>query len=325
MSEFDLIGSMQQMICLPVSEPIAGCSVGIGDDCAVLEVPPEHELVVCTDTLVEGVHFPRGTRPEAIGHKALAVNLSDLASMGAQPTFFFMALTLPSDNPAWVNSFSQGMASLARQTEIQLAGGDTSSGPLSITITAMGTVKKGRALLRSGATAGDLVVVSGKPGAAARALQMIQNGEVPELSDKEALDFPEPRLGLGRSLIGHATSCIDLSDGLAADLGHVLDRSGVGAEIALNQLPCPDSLRAMPEEKRWRLQLAGGDDYELCFTIPARSASLLADISRSSGVELTIVGIITEQPGLVLKKKEGKVFELASTGYQHFTEQEKIS
>ena len=141
---------------LPADSVDAGCRVGIGDDSAVLEVPPGHELVVCTDTLVEGVHFPSGTRPEAIGHKALAVNLSDLAAMGARPTFFFLALTLPAADPAWLEAFSRGMASLARQSRIQLAGGDTTSGPLSVTITAMGVVEKGRALLRSGARPGDL-------------------------------------------------------------------------------------------------------------------------------------------------------------------------
>jgi thiamine-monophosphate kinase len=318
MSEFNLIGRLQQSICLPAAEQASGCNVGIGDDCAVLEVPPQHELVVCTDTLVEGVHFPPASPPEAIGHKALAVNLSDIAAMGAQPTFFFLALTLPSDDTAWLASFSQGMGRLARQSRIQLAGGDTSSGPLSITITALGTIEKGRALLRSGAKPGDRVVVSGAPGAAARALQLMQNGQQPEPSDKAALEYPEPRLGLGRSLLGLATACIDLSDGLAADLGHILEQSGAGAVIELEQLPCPDSLAKQPDEIRWPLQLAGGDDYELCFTIPGDAASRLAGISESCGLALTVIGTIVAQPGLVLKTRHGGVFDLASSGYRHF-------
>jgi thiamine-monophosphate kinase len=318
MPEFDLIGSLQQKICLPADEAVAGCSIGIGDDCAVFEVPSGHELLVCTDTLVEGVHFPRATRPEAIGHKALAVNLSDLAAMGAQPAFFLMALTLPSANPAWLESFSQGMARLARQSRIQLSGGDTTSGPLSITVTALGLVEKGRALLRSGASPGDLVVISGRPGAAANALGAIQRGLEPESSDNKALAFPVPRLALGRALVGLATSCIDLSDGLAADLGHILEQSGVGAVIELKLLPCPDSLAKQTGEQRWPVQLAGGDDYELCFTIPPDESSQLAAIARSSGVELTIIGAIVESPGLVLKTPGGLQFEPVSSGYQHF-------
>jgi len=313
------------MICLPADDEVSGCSVGIGDDCAVLEISPQHELVVCTDTLVEGVHFPQETLPEAIGHKALAVNLSDLAAMGAQPTFFLLALTLPADDPVWLESFSQGMARLARQAHIQLAGGDTSCGPLSITITALGTVEKGQALLRTGASPGDLVVVSGTPGAASWALQSMQNGVQPEPSDKAALEYPEPRLRLGRSLLGWATSCIDLSDGLAADLGHILDQSGVGAEIELNHLPCPQSLAKQSDELRWHLQMAGGDDYELCFTVPAGAASQLAEISSSCGLALTTIGTIVQQPGLVLKTQEGKVFELTSSGYQHFADLENLS
>lgn len=325
MSEFDLIASLQQMICLPEDDEVTGCTVGIGDDGAVLEISPQHELVVCTDTLVEGVHFPQDTPSEAIGHKALAVNLSDLAAMGAQPTFFLLALTLPAEDPVWLESFARGMARLARQAHIQLAGGDTSCGPLSITITALGTVEKGQALLRKGANPGDLVVVSGTPGAASWALRAMQNGVAPQPSDRAALEYPEPRLQLGRSLIGQATSCIDLSDGLAADLGHILDQSEVGAEIELNRLPCPGSLAEQPDELRWQLQMAGGDDYELCFTVSAHAASQLAEISGSCGLALTTIGTIVQQPGLVLKTGEGKVFELNSSGYQHFTDSEKRS
>lgn len=318
MSEFDLIGRLQQAVCLPAGDAVSGCSLGIGDDAALLEVPPGRELVVCTDTLVEGVHFPNGTSPGAIGHKALAVNLSDLAAMGAQPTFFFMALTLPREDSAWLDSFARGMARLARQWRVQLAGGDTTSGPLSITITAMGTVEKGRALLRSGARPGDLVVVSGAPGAAAHALQRIRADKDTGAPQRSALDYPEPRVGLGLSLGGLATACIDLSDGLAADLGHILDQSGAGAEIELDRLPCPECLADLPEDKRWPLQLAGGDDYELCFTVPPHAGGELERISASCGVPLAAIGRIVSRPGLELKKKEGGRYELASAGYLHF-------
>jgi len=322
MSEFDLIASMQQMICLPAGEAEAGCIVGIGDDSAVLEVPAGHELVVCTDTLVDGVHFPSDTRPEAIGHKALAVNLSDLAAMGAKPSFFFLALTLPASDPSWLEAFSRGMAGLARQSRIQLAGGDTTSGPLSITITAMGTVKKGQALLRSGAKPGDRVVVSGTPGSAARALQMILNGERPEPAGRAALEFPVPRLGLGRSLVGKATACIDLSDGLAADLGHILDQSGIGAVIELDRLPCPESFAELQEEQRWQLQLAGGDDYELCFTVPPGVVPQLGQAIDSRDAELTTIGTIVTEPGLLFERADGSPFELSNSGYRHFVNQE---
>lgn len=324
MSEFDLIGRLQQLICLPESESAPGCTVGIGDDAAILETPPGQELVVCTDTLVEGVHFPRDTHPEAIGHKALAVNLSDLSAMGAQPTFFFMALTLPAEDTAWLNSFAQGMARLARQFRIQLAGGDTTRGPLSVTITALGTVEKGQALLRSGAQAGDLVVVSGAPGAAAQALSVMQEGREPEPSNRMALEFPQPRISLGRALAKRATSCIDLSDGLAADLGHILEQSGVGAELELDRLPEPPGLEKLADEHRWGLQLAGGDDYELCFTFPPGRVDELDSLSASCGVALTPIGTIIERPGLELITGDGGCFELASAGFRHFSDGEEI-
>lgn len=323
MSEFDLIVRLQQQICLPESESAPGCTVGIGDDAAILETPPGQELVVCADTLIEGIHFPRGMRPEAIGHKALAVNLSDLAAMGAQPTFFLMALTLPSEDTAWLNSFAQGMARLAKQFRIQLAGGDTTRGSLSITITALGAVEKGQALLRSGAQAGDLVVVSGAPGAAAQALSVMQEGREPEPSHRVALEFPQPRISLGRALTHRATSCIDLSDGLAADLGHILEQSGVGAELGLERLPVPPGMEKLADEQRWRLQLAGGDDYELCFTIPPQRAGELDQLAESCGVALTPIGTIIERPGLALITGDGGRFELASAGFRHFAEGEE--
>lgn len=322
MSEFGLISRLQEIICLPPGQGTVDCLVGVGDDGAVLDVPAGCDLVVCTDTLVAGVHFPVSTSPSAIGHKALAVNLSDLAAMAARPAWFFMALTVPDEDTEWLEAFATGMAGLASRTRIQLAGGDVTSGPLSITITALGLVVKGGALVRSGATPGDLVVISGRPGAAAHALLNLNRGDIPAPEDFRALDYPEPRLDLGRALSGLATSCIDISDGLAADLGHILEQSGVGAVIHLDRLPCPASLSDLAEEQRWPLQLAGGDDYELCFTLPPGAAEDLSSLSHSSGVELTVIGEIESRRGLVFQSGEGARYEPDITGYRHFNGRE---
>jgi thiamine-monophosphate kinase len=322
MPEFDLIKRLQEAICAPEAGYRPQCILGIGDDAAVLEPPPGRQLVVCTDSLVEGVHFPRLTPAAAVGHKALAVNLSDLAAMGAEPAWFFLALTLPEARPAWLEAFAQGMAQLAKTSGAFLSGGDVTSGPLNICITALGLVETGQAMTRSGARPGDLVVISGRPGAAAHALAVLQAGGTPPDADRAALDFPVPRLRLGRQLRGLATSCIDVSDGLLADLGHILDASGVGAELALRNLPCPPGMVAMPETDRWSLQLSGGDDYELCFTLPADLGVRLPELSQTGGVELTVIGVITEQRGLLVRAPDGSLFQPSHSGYEHFRDPE---
>jgi thiamine-monophosphate kinase len=273
---------------------------------------------VCTDSLVEGVHFPKMTPAAAIGHKALAVNLSDLAAMGAEPAWFFLSLTLPAAHREWLEQFAQGMAQLAKTSAAFLSGGDVSSGPLNICITALGLVETGQAMTRSGARPGDLVVISGRPGAAAHALAMLQAGGMPPDADRAALDLPDPRLRLGRALRGLATACIDISDGLLADLGHILDASAVGAELELRHLPCPPGMAAMPEPDRWSLQLSGGDDYELCFTLPAELRARLPELSLTGGVELTVIGSITARPGLLVRDPDGNPFRPAQSGYEHF-------
>jgi thiamine-monophosphate kinase len=318
MPEFELIRRLQETICSAEARYRPQCVLGIGDDAAVLETPPGRQLVVCTDSLVEGVHFPSSTPAAAVGHKALAVNLSDLAAMGAEPAWFFLALTLPVAHRAWLEAFEQGMAHLAKMSGVYLSGGDVTRGPLNICITALGLVESGRALTRSGARPGDLVVISGQPGAAAHALAVLQAGGAPPDADRVALDFPVPRLRLGRALLGLATACIDVSDGLLADLGHILDASGVGAELELRQLPCPPGMAAMPEKDRWLLQLSGGDDYELCFTLPAELRSRLSELSRMGGVELTVIGSITERAGLIVRDPDGSPFLPAQRGYEHF-------
>lgn len=319
MSEFDLIRQLQKIISFEPRPGAHSSVVGIGDDAAVLELPPGRQLIVTTDTLVEGVHFPPQTTPGDLGHKSLAVSLSDLASMGAEPAWFFLALTLPGIDSAWTDAFANGVADLAENTGIELAGGDTTSGPLSITVTALGLVETGQALKRSGAREGDLVVVSGTLGGAAYALKMMSAGEAPNAACAEKLHRPDPRLGLGRSLHGLATSCIDLSDGLLADLSHVLHASGKGAEIYLERLPSPECMVNLNEKERLELQTGGGDDYELCFTIPRNREPDLGAIERETGIRLTVIGKITASLKLLCFTGDGEVFHASRKGYEHFS------
>ena len=315
MSEFDLISRLQEII----STGPGSCVIGIGDDAAVLDVPPDRQLVVTTDTLVEGVHFRPQMPAEDLGHKALAVNLSDLAAMGAEPAWYFLALTVPAVDSAWLDSFAEGMAKLAECAGIELAGGDTTAGPLSVTITALGLVESGQALTRNGAQEGDLVAVSGVLGEAAFACKSLDGGMTPDATARRALDHPIPRLSLGRCLRELATSCIDLSDGLLADLGHILHASGKGAEIELERLPGADCLNDLEETDRLQLQTAGGDDYELCFTIPPDRESELVRIANESGTGLTVIGRITASQELLCKTRDGAVYRPSGRGYEHFT------
>ncbi len=320
MSEFDLIRRLQDIFRVGPGDGSPACVIGIGDDGAVLDIPEGNQLVVTSDTLVEAVHFSTGTDAANLGHKALAVNLSDLASMGAEPAWFFLAITLPTPDLSWLNLFAQGMADLARSTGITLAGGDTTSGPLSITITAMGLVESGQALTRGGARNGDLIVVSGCLGDAAHALAMLQSGEPPDPASRAALECPEPRLQLGRRLRGLATSCIDISDGLIADVGHILEASAAGAEIDIERLPCSAQLAGLPGAQKWELQTAGGDDYELCFTLPECRQDELDEIARESGGQLTIIGKINTSGVLVCRMGDGTEYTPRARGYNHFPE-----
>jgi len=320
MPEFELIKRLQAAVCAAAAPYRAHCVLGIGDDAALMEVPAGRQLVACTDSLVEGVHFPFGTEPAAVGHKALAVNLSDLAAMGAEPAWFLLALTLPSADADWLDGFAQGMARLAGESGIFLAGGDVTSGPLNVCVTALGLVEPGQALTRSGARPGDLVAVSGRPGAAAHALRVLQSGEQPDAAERAVLDYPTPRLALGRALRGLATSCIDLSDGLLADLGHLLEAAGLGARLELQSLPCPPAMAGMLPGERWPLQLSGGDDYELCFTVPPAERARLDVLAQSCNIELTVIGEITRQTGLVVEQPDGSRYQPRKSGYEHFRE-----
>jgi len=320
LDEFALIDRLQGIINASAAQPVPPGCVFIGDDAAVLPMDKDRQLVVTTDTLVSGVHFPAGTAPEEIGYKALAVNLSDLAAMGAQPAWFFLALTLPEANTAWLDPFAAGMGELARDSGAILAGGDTTSGPLSITITALGRVERGKALLRSTARAGDLVVISGTPGLAAFGLDQVLHANSVDEAALRALNRPVPRLALGRCLGGKATACIDVSDGLAADLGHIAGASCLGAEIMLGQLPCAPSMQQLKSERRWELQLGGGDDFELCFTLPPELEPELPFLAAAGEVSLTVVGSMTSSEGLVFSRPDGRRFVPRRTGFMHFSQ-----
>jgi len=276
--------------------------LGIGDDAALLQVPPDQLLVTSTDTLISGVHFPIDTSPYDIGYKSLAVNLSDLAAMGAEPAWVMLALTLPQNNENWLKEFTRGFFELIHRYKLQLVGGDTTRGPLSITVQAMGFVPPGMALRRDGAKPDNAIYVTGNLGDAGFALQ--QKTE-PFMN---CLNRPEPRIETGLALRGIASSAIDISDGLAADLGHILKASGVGATVDVTALPISSELRAaVGQEKAWQLALSAGDDYELCFTAPTDKSV--------SGI---CIGHIEKEPGLRLQQGDGKPFVLKSEGFRHF-------
>ena len=294
--------------------------VAIGDDCALMLPDQGKLLAVTTDTLVAGTHFFEDTDPFKLGHKCLAVNLSDLAAMGADPSWVSLALTLPEVNEDWLTSFAKGFAALANQFNVQLIGGDTTKGPLSITLTAHGQVQPGRVLTRAGASKDDLVYISGQLGSAAMALKKyFSEDSIIPAELENALLAPEPRVQLGQLLTGLATSCIDISDGLLADLGHVCDASACGAEIHLEKLPChPLVTGEIQTSGNWELPLSGGDDYELCFTIPPSLKAKFEEITRDSDLQLTQIGKITESARVEVFDESGKIVDLVKHGYTHF-------
>ena len=292
MSEFALIEMIRNRA--------GGCPqpvpVGMGDDAAVLEWSAERQLVVTMDTLNEGVHFRADGAGEDLGHKALAVNLSDLAAMGASPAWATLSLSMPEADSGWLADFLTGFNRLAEAFDICLVGGDTCAGPRSVSITAMGFVPEGQALLRAGARPGDRIFISGTLGDAALALQRIKAQDCLPETLRLALDRPQPQVRLGQALIGKASACIDVSDGLLADLGHVTSASDCGAEVFLEALPASSYLLELADEQRWALQLGGGDDYQLCFTLPQNAD--IEIIEQAAEVPLSVIGRIVEQSGI---------------------------
>ena len=296
--------------------------LGIGDDAAVLRTREGCDLVATTDTLVAGVHFPPGSPPASIGHRALAVNLSDLAALGAEPAWALLALTLPEADEGWLAEFTAGLDALARAHGVALVGGDTTRGPLCITVQLLGHVARGSALTRAGAHAGDALFVSGTPGDAAAGLALeqarLQAPAAARAYLRERFLLPTPRVALGARLRAHASACIDVSDGLLGDAGKLAGASRLGAELAFEQLPVSDALRTLLGEQSAReLALTGGDDYELCFAVPPENiARLIAELPPQDW-RYTRIGTLRAAAGVVVVR-DGTVMEFSHSGYQHF-------
>ena len=334
MSEFSLIKRY-------FTRATPGAVLGVGDDAALVRVSSGMELAVSTDMLVSGTHFFADADPFMLGHKALAVNISDMAAMGAKPRWATLALSLPAEDDRWLERFSAGFFALADEYQVELIGGDTTHGPLNLSVTIMGEVPQGKALRRDGAKVGDEIWVSGKLGDAALALAHMQGrlvlDETGFMATSAALHRPVPRVALGIALRGIASSAIDVSDGLLADLGHILERSGVAAEIHFNALPVSPTLRPYFSQTEGLLQtqglsqtqglaqtlakrcvLAGGDDYELCFTAPVARHVDIEKLSAQLDLPLTCIGKISAGTACIVRAADGSVMTIGKTGYDHF-------
>lgn len=295
--------------------------LGIGDDAAIINVSEDSELTVSTDTLVSGVHFFEDAAPEDIAYKALSVNLSDIASMGALPRWVSLSLTLPEKDINWLERFSSSFNQLATEHSVVLIGGDLTKGPLSVSVQIHGVAPKGKSLRRSGAAVGDLIYVTGELGAAAYALKHIKEPDTFScITDRELqrLHRPEARVKVALELRDNATSCIDISDGLLADLGHILKASNVGAEIKLSTLPFSESLKKLKQKKAIELALTGGDDYELCFTLPQGLPDFVVKELQSICSVHCIGKIIKEAQQLSLINDEDELYKIDSSAYRHF-------
>ncbi len=296
--------------------------LGVGDDCALVQPPPTTVLAITTDTLVADVHFYRDADPENIGHKTLAVNLSDLAAMGARPAWVTLSLTLPDVDEAWLAAFCRGFDALAQRFAVEIIGGDTTKGPLTLGVQACGFVAPGRALTRAGARPGDVIYLTGTTGDAGLGLAWAKDPTrandplAPYL--RQRLERPEPRVAEGQALVGIASAAIDVSDGLAQDLGHLLKASGVGATVEIHRLPRSAALANLPAGDAHRLALTAGDDYELCFTVPPPREAALAAACRQWSVPCTAIGRIEALPDLRLVDATGRTALGQIAGYRHF-------
>lgn len=309
--------------------------LGIGDDAAIVSPPIGSSLVVSADMLLSGVHFPVDTDAEAIGYKTLAVNLSDMAAMGAEPAWVTLAISLPEKNTQWLTGFSRGFFTIAKTFGVQLIGGDTTRGPLSISVQIMGFVPHGQVLTRSGAKIGDGVFLTGSVGDAGLGLSLRQASRASSSSNSaglltentadtqtliKRLEYPQPRIAAGLALRGIATSAIDISDGLAADLGQVLSASAVGADIDIAQLPLSTAYRTLSGASTWQQAVSAGDDYELCFTAPMAQETALLEKLRALDCPCVRIGEIVAQPGLRWRDTEQNEQLLSRAGYDHFQE-----
>ena len=315
-SEFDLIRNY-------FTRTARRTVLGVGDDAALVRVAADHELAVSTDMLLVERHFFADDDPEALGHKALAVNLSDVAAMGATPRWALLSIALPEVNERWLTRFAAGWFALAESHRVALIGGDTTKGPLTISVTIMGEVPKGQALRRTGAKVGDEIWVSGTLGDAALALAYLQRRLQLTPHDAAAvlprLHRPTPRVKLGQKLLGLANSAIDISDGLLADLGHILQASNVGAEIQFDALPVSQTVRAyFAHDAARKAALAGGDDYELCFTAKAARHDDIVRLGRRLKLPLSCIGAITRKRGLIVRDAKQQALTIEETGFDHF-------
>ena len=320
MGEFDLIARY-------FTRPARRAVLGVGDDCALWQPQTGMQLAISSDMLVEGRHFLSTVSPQRLGHKALAVNLSDLAASGAKPLAFTLSLALPRIDEAWLKSFAEGMLALADMHQCELIGGDTTQGPLTIGITVFGEVPPGDALLRSGAQAGDDIYISGSVGDARLALEVFRGNLSVSAEDFESarqrMEQPEPRVALGIALRGIANACIDVSDGLAGDLGHILKASQVGAVLTTDWIQdsaaVTAALQTLPFARRLDMALAGGDDYELLFTAPPDQADAVQEAANDCDVSITCIGRITGGSGLQVLDAHGVPVSRRFASFDHFS------
>ncbi|MEL0168292.1 MAG: thiamine-phosphate kinase [Pseudomonadaceae bacterium] len=324
MDEFDLIARYFRTARLERAADTNATVLGIGDDAAVLQLAPGQQLVISTDTLVEGVHFPTDCPAAELGYRSLAVAVSDLAAMAATPLGFTLALSLPQASAGWLQAFSSGLADAARDAGINLIGGDTTRGPLNIGVTVLGQVPAGQALTRSGARPGDLLCVGGPLGDGAAGLAVVLGDALPAGLPMAAQDYllgrfwrPQPQLALGQQIRGFASAGLDVSDGLLADAGHIAAASGVRLLINGPQLPMSDALRSWSEQQRLDWMLRGGDDYVLLFTLP-RAARGRLEQWRAAGHAVSVIGEVQGGNGVQLDLGLGPQAVDGPAGYQHF-------
>ena len=318
MSEFEIIQRY-------FSRPTKTAVLGVGDDCALVRPSPRMEIALSTDTLVAGVHFFSDTDPFKLGYKTLAVNLSDIAAMGAKPRWILLALTLPRVDEHWLEQFSSGLFKLAQRYNVELIGGDTTRGPLNIGMMVIGEVPRGQALRRQGAKLGDEIWISGYLGQAALGLahlrREIQLPEAALVDCLAALQQPSPRIELGLKLRKLATSAIDISDGLLADLGHILERSRLSAMVEYDKIPRSHALQNCSDKQLVdRCLLSGGDDYELCFTVPSSRHREVEKIAKTLKLTLSCIGMVEKgkQTAIRLLDKQGNILSHSRKGFDHF-------